>query len=174
MFVMAIGMGLTMAPATESVMGSLPRAKAGVGSAVNDTTRQVGGALGVAVIGSLVSSVYSTQLAKGLAGFGLPTAALDRASEGLGMALAVGQQVGGPAGQQIANVASTSFVDGLAAGLRVGAVIAMVAAGIVVAFLPARATAEAPVDVKALDGEVLVAEGLAGLEGLEGLELEPS
>ena len=67
MFVMAVGMGLTMAPATESVMGSLPRAKAGVGSAVNDTTRQVGGALGVAVIGSLVSSVYATQLAKGLA-----------------------------------------------------------------------------------------------------------
>ena len=49
--IMAVGMGLTMAPATESVMGSLPRAKAGVGSAVNDTTRQVGGALGVAVIG---------------------------------------------------------------------------------------------------------------------------
>ena len=51
----------TMAPATESVMGSLPREKAGVGSAVNDTTRQVGGALGVAVIGSLVSSVYAAQ-----------------------------------------------------------------------------------------------------------------
>ena len=47
-------MGLTMAPATESVMGSLPREKAGVGSAVNDTTRQMGGALGVAIIGSVV------------------------------------------------------------------------------------------------------------------------
>ena len=56
---MAVGMGMTMAPATESVMGSLPREKAGVGSAVNDTTRQVGGALGVAVIGSVVSSVYA-------------------------------------------------------------------------------------------------------------------
>ena len=57
--VMAVGMGMTMAPATESVMGSLPREKAGVGSAVNDTTRQIGGALGVAVIGSVVSSVYA-------------------------------------------------------------------------------------------------------------------
>ena len=51
---MAIGMALTMAPATESIMGSLPLAKAGVGSAVNDTTRQVGGALGVAIIGSVL------------------------------------------------------------------------------------------------------------------------
>ena len=56
---MAVGMGMTMAPATESVMGSLPREKAGVGSAVNDTTRQMGGALGVAIIGSVVSSVYA-------------------------------------------------------------------------------------------------------------------
>ena len=54
-----IGMGLAMAPATESIMGSLPRAKAGVGSAMNDTTRQVGGALGVAVVGSVMLSVYS-------------------------------------------------------------------------------------------------------------------
>ena len=53
-------MGLTMAPATESVMGSLPREKAGVGSAVNDTTRQMGGALGVAIIGTIVASVYSS------------------------------------------------------------------------------------------------------------------
>ena len=57
--VMAAGMGMTMAPATESVMGALPRSKAGVGSAINDTTRQVGGALGVAIIGSVVSSVYA-------------------------------------------------------------------------------------------------------------------
>ena len=54
-------MGMVMAPATESVMGSLPRDKAGVGSAVNDTTRQMGGALGVAIIGSVVSSVYSEE-----------------------------------------------------------------------------------------------------------------
>ena len=55
---LAIGMGLVMAPATESIMGSLPRAKAGVGSAMNDTTRQVGGALGVAVVGSVMLSMY--------------------------------------------------------------------------------------------------------------------
>ena len=63
MVIMAAGLGLVMAPATESVMGSLPLAKAGVGSAVNDTTRQVGGALGVAIVGSVVSSVYGTKIA---------------------------------------------------------------------------------------------------------------
>ena len=68
MCLMAVGMGLTMAPATESVMGSLPREKAGVGSAVNDTTRQVGGALGVAVIGSIVASVYAASVGQGRLG----------------------------------------------------------------------------------------------------------
>jgi EmrB/QacA subfamily drug resistance transporter len=71
MCLMAVGMGLTMAPATESVMGSLPRAKAGVGSAVNDTTRQVGGAMGVAVIGTLVASSYAGGIDRIAGRFGL-------------------------------------------------------------------------------------------------------
>ena len=60
--IVAAGMGLAMAPATESIMGSLPRAQAGVGSAVNDTTRFVGGALGVALTGSVASSVFASHL----------------------------------------------------------------------------------------------------------------
>ncbi len=72
--IMAAGMGMTMAPATEAVMGSLPRAKAGVGSAINDTTRQVGGALGVAVIGSVVTSVYSQRIFDLAGVFGLAPA----------------------------------------------------------------------------------------------------
>jgi hypothetical protein len=58
-----IGVGCTMAPATESIMGSIPRQRAGVGSAVNDTTRQMGGALGVAIVGSVLSSAYRAALA---------------------------------------------------------------------------------------------------------------
>ena len=53
---LGVGMGLAMAPATDSIMGSLPREKAGVGSAVNDTTREVGGALGVAILGSILAA----------------------------------------------------------------------------------------------------------------------
>ena len=63
LLVLGLGMGTAMAPATESIMGSLPLAKAGVGSAMNDTTRQIGGALGVAILGSIFSSVYSSSLA---------------------------------------------------------------------------------------------------------------
>src|SRR5262249_17814763 len=68
---LAVGMGLVMAPATESIMGSLPRAKAGVGSAVNDTTRQVGGALGVAVLGSVMTSAYGSHVASSIAASGV-------------------------------------------------------------------------------------------------------
>src|SRR3954471_7902900 len=63
---MGAGMGLAGAPATESVMGSLPPERANIGSAVNDTARELGGALGVAVVGSIMSSIYATQLSAGL------------------------------------------------------------------------------------------------------------
>jgi MFS transporter, DHA2 family, multidrug resistance protein len=90
--VMAGGMGMTMAPATESVMGSLPREKAGVGSAINDTTRQVGGALGVAIIGSIVSSVYAGRILDASAAAGLGSAQTALAEDSLSSA----QRVAGP------------------------------------------------------------------------------
>ena len=64
--VLSAGMGLTMAPSTASIMSSLPLAKAGVGSAMNDTNRELGGALGVAVIGSLAAGRYTGHLAAAL------------------------------------------------------------------------------------------------------------
>ena len=75
---LAIGMGLVMAPATESIMGSLPRAKAGVGSAMNDTTRQVGGALGVAVVGSVMLSTYGGELRDAITSSHLPVSSGSR------------------------------------------------------------------------------------------------
>ena len=89
MCLMSVGMGLTMAPATESVMGSLPREKAGVGSAVNDTTRQMGGALGVAIIGTLVASVYSSGISSIASAFGLTAAQTTAAKGSLGSALTI-------------------------------------------------------------------------------------
>ena len=100
MCLMAVGMGLTMAPATESVMGSLPREKAGVGSAVNDTTRQMGGALGVAIIGTMVASVYSSGVGSVAGSFGLTPEQTSVAQGSLGGALAkVAPQLGDQAGQ---------------------------------------------------------------------------
>src|SRR5262249_48664909 len=89
----AIGMSLTMAPATESIMGSLPLAKAGVGSAVNDTTRQLGGALGVAVIGSVLASTYSAQVSDFLRGKNVPTGEAQAVEQSLGAAIVAGTKV---------------------------------------------------------------------------------
>ena len=71
MVVLGTGMGLTSAPATEAIMGVVPKAKAGVGSAVNDATRLLGGTLGVAVIGSVYASLYASRLTDALPS-GLP------------------------------------------------------------------------------------------------------
>ena len=143
MVVLAIGMGLVMAPATEAVMGSLPPEKAGVGSAVNDTTREIGGALGVAVIGSLVSTAYASSMAGSVAG--LPAPAQQAAEESLGAALMIAQQMGS-AGAGLADAARQAFVDALGNGLLVGAAVAAVAAVIVAIALPARAHDAAPAE----------------------------
>src|SRR5205085_5085652 len=66
MIVLGTGMGLTSAPATEAIMGVVPKAKAGVGSAVNDATRLLGGTLGVALIGSVYASLYASRLTSAL------------------------------------------------------------------------------------------------------------
>ncbi|TFH20138.1 MAG: DHA2 family efflux MFS transporter permease subunit [Acidimicrobiales bacterium] len=137
--VMAAGMGMTMAPATESVMGSLPRAKAGVGSAINDTTRQVGGALGVAVIGSVVTSVYSKRIVDLAGVFGLSGPQEATAESSLGAAQQVGASLGGQA-DAFVQAANDSFVDAMSVGLRVGVVVIVFAAVMAWKFLPSHAT----------------------------------
>ncbi len=139
MMLMAGGMGLVMAPATESIMGSLPRAKAGVGSAVNDTTRQVGGALGVAIIGSVMSSVYHDRVASAISGHTLKPAIAEQIRSSLGGALAVAHGIGGPTGGFIEESAKSAFVSGLHEAVLVGAAAAFVGAIIAARFLPARA-----------------------------------
>ena len=151
--VMAAGMGMTTAPATESVMGSLPREKAGVGSAVNDTTRQVGGALGVAVIGSIVSSVYAANVSHVAGRFGLTGTELAQSRASLGGALEVGSGLGGDGASFISEV-KDGFVDALSSGLRLSAAVIVVAAIVAWRFLPARArdplAIDAPETVPAL------------------------
>jgi MFS transporter, DHA2 family, multidrug resistance protein len=135
---MSAGMGMVMAPATESVMGSLPREKAGVGSAVNDTTRQMGGALGVAVIGSVASSIYASDVAGVSDRFGLSSEQLAASKSSLGGALTVAQSVGSGASEFLVDV-KDAFVHSLSYGLRLGAVFVVGAAFVAWRFLPARA-----------------------------------
>jgi hypothetical protein len=139
--VLAAGMANVMAPATESIMGSLPRAKAGVGSAVNDTTRQMGGAIGVALIGSLLASVYRSDVRTGLAGSGAPASLVEQASSSVQSGVAAGRELGGALGQQVVTVSHQSFVSGYHVGVVVAAAVVLVAAVAVFRWLPARAVA---------------------------------
>jgi EmrB/QacA subfamily drug resistance transporter len=140
MIIMAVGMGLTMAPATESIMGSLPRAKAGIGSAMNDTTRQVGGAFGVAIIGSVMSSLYGSRVADAFSGAGITGQPVEVAKEGLGQALAVAADPRVPAAvaQELVAGAKDAFVYGMHRGVLVGAAAAILGALIAFRYLPAR------------------------------------
>jgi EmrB/QacA subfamily drug resistance transporter len=137
--ILSCGLALTMAPATESIMGSLPLAKAGVGSAVNDTTRQVGGALGVAVLGSVFNSIYTSSVTDGLSASSLPASAVAAAKDSVGGALAVAASIGGAAGNEVAQVARSAFVDGLELASRAGALVTLIGVVITLLWLPARA-----------------------------------
>lgn len=139
--IMSSGMGMTMAPATESVMGSLPREKAGVGSAINDTTRQVGGALGVAIIGSFVSSAYTHRIGLLTPRFGLDAAANAAAESSLGGAQRVGASLG-TAGIDYVSAANQAFVDSMAIGLRVSVVVVAFAGLMAWRFLPSHASTD--------------------------------
>ncbi|MEI2696835.1 MAG: MFS transporter [Microthrixaceae bacterium] len=139
LMLMAMGMGLTMAPATDSVMGSLPLAKAGVGSAVNDTTRQVGGALGVAVIGSVLATTYGDKVTSAMQAVGAPDEAIEAATSSLGGAAAVAARVGGETGNALLQVANQAFVDALHWGVAVAAIPTAIGAVVALLYLPARA-----------------------------------
>src|SRR5436190_21251763 len=140
MVVLALGMALVMAPATEAIMGSLPPAKAGVGSAVNDTTRELGGALGVAVLGSLLSSAYAANVATGLKGTPAPDEIKTAAGESLGAAMGIAHQIGGEAGARLTAVAQAGFLDAMGSTLLVAAAVAAVGSILTYVFLPSRAT----------------------------------
>jgi EmrB/QacA subfamily drug resistance transporter len=138
LLVLAAGLALVMPTATESIMGSLPPAKAGVGSAVNDTTRELGGALGVAVLGSVMSSTYRPKVTDAISGTPIPQDAATAVTDQIGAAMSVAERVGGAPGRLIADVASGAFVDGMGTAFTIGAAALIVGAVIVGLFLPAR------------------------------------
>lgn len=140
--VLALGMGFTMAPSTASIMSAIPMNKAGVGSAVNDTTRELGGALGVAVLGSIVVSHYGSVLAGKL--HDLPPAVAAAASKSVGAALQVGERLGGPAGQVVGAAARSAYVEAMSLALLVASGVAFVACLLVGRYLPARVSADQP------------------------------
>jgi EmrB/QacA subfamily drug resistance transporter len=123
LLLMGAGMGLAGAPATESIMGSLPPERANIGSAVNDTTRELGGALGVAIVGSIMSSLYAGQLPAGVPA---------TARESVGAAV--------QAGGSLADLAREAFVHAMSRASIVAALVAALGAFIAWRHLPARET----------------------------------
>jgi EmrB/QacA subfamily drug resistance transporter len=151
LIVLAFGMANTMAPATEAVMGAVPEANAGVGSALNDTVRQVGGALGVAILGSALNAAYSSGMAQAIAP--LPPALASAARDSVGAAVQIAAQVGGPVGEALHMTALEAFVDATSVAVLIAAAIALVGAVLVLAFMPAREAApDVAVAQKTRDG----------------------
>jgi EmrB/QacA subfamily drug resistance transporter len=153
MVVLGTGMGLTSAPATEAVMGVVPRAKAGVGSAINDTTRLLGGTLGVAVIGSVYASLYASRLTSALP-TGLPAAVARGAHASLGAALGAAAHLGHAGHPALAaavhDAASTAFFHGFTIANYLAAGVAFAGALMALALLPAHPTAETAEDAPGL------------------------
>jgi EmrB/QacA subfamily drug resistance transporter len=145
--VMAVGQGLATAPSTGAIVVSLPLDKAGVGSAINDTTREFGGALGVAVFGSVLASRYRVDLAQHLSG--LPAAA-HTAAGSLGAALQTATTLRGSAGTTLATVARQAYVHAFDQTILVTVAVALFASGLVLWLLR-----PAPAAVEVTDGAVL-------------------
>jgi EmrB/QacA subfamily drug resistance transporter len=145
---LGLGMGLAIAPATESIMGSLPREKAGIGSAMNDVVREVGGTLGIAVLGSALASAYVSTMNG--AATGLSGEAAAAASDSVGGAHAVATQVGGSSGANLVATANQAFVDAMSTTAGIAAAIAVAGALIAAIFLPARVRTPSVVPTAAL------------------------
>ena len=150
-FIFGLGLGFTTAPATESIMGSLPPGRAGVGSAINDTTRQTGGALGVAVIGSIFAARYRTLLALPAA---VPHQASQVAQDSIGKALAVAARLPEPLGTTVHDAAVHAYVGAMRTSVAIGAAIVAIAVFVAWRWLPAHEAAPASIEDEAAAREL--------------------
>ena len=148
--IMGAGMGLVMAPASTTIMTTVPAHQAGAGSAINDTIREVGGALGIAIIGSLAAAVYRSRLTHVLTARHAPGLIVHIATSSVAAADAAGKQAGGTPGSELVAAAHSAFVNAMAMGVRrVAAGVALISAFAAIFALPRRhepqATQVAPV-----------------------------
>ena len=144
LLLIGLGAGLLLPTATNSVVGSVPQGDSGIGSASNAVALQVGGALGVAVIGSVLATRYQDHMSTALAGRHVPAAAAPTILGSLGGALAVAAHAGGAAGALLAYTARAAFMNGTGMALAVGAAVALGGAVLVIARLPSRVPRDLP------------------------------
>jgi EmrB/QacA subfamily drug resistance transporter len=168
--VQGMGMANVLPPATESVMATLPRERAGVGSAVSNTIRQVGGALGVAVLGSVLSARYRDGFAATAAH--LPAVARQVATESIGGAHGVADRLG-VAGRGLIGPADTAFLNAMHVTALASAGVALIGVAVALVWLPRRSGPLAPAGAQAASaraGEPAVAgaDGVPGVEAVAG------
>jgi EmrB/QacA subfamily drug resistance transporter len=164
-FPLVAGIAMAMSPMTAALMSAVPARRAGVGSAMNDATRELGAALGIAVLGSVAASRYARSVDHLR---GVPAAAKEVARDSLGGALVTAENIGGAAGRALATGSQQAFVDGMHVAVLFGAVLSVIAAVLVYRFLPV----QTPMvgghgEVDAVDAAELTAElGIAGVPPL--------
>ncbi|MFN8040108.1 MAG: DHA2 family efflux MFS transporter permease subunit [Acidimicrobiales bacterium] len=156
------GMALAMSPMTAAIMSAVPPRRAGAGSAMNDATRELGAALGVAVMGSIAASRYATAV-DGLTG-GLPPAAQEAAGSSLAGALQVAAHVPGEVGQALAAGAQSAFIDGIHLAVTIGAILAWIASMVVLRYLPRHLAHEGAMHGGGEAIEEVLELGIAGVE----------
>jgi hypothetical protein len=144
MLLIGTGLGLTTAGATESIMGVVRPEQAGAGSAVNDATREIGGTLGVAILGSVYATLYAHSLDRA-ASASVPVALLHKATASFGAGRAIAARLPGAVGVAFGHGVIGSFMDGLHAACFVAAGVCLTGAVAVTAFLPSR-PGHAPAD----------------------------
>jgi hypothetical protein len=152
----AVGLGLVMAPATDSIMGSVPEHKAGIGSAMNDTTREIGGALGVAILGTVLNNVYIDKV-RGLIDQ-LPEQAYEGVRDSIQGAhfIAANPDLPPEVSASILDVANNAFVSGITEAMFVGALIMAGASLVALVFLPAKV--RPPAEDYLADAELVTAK----------------
>ncbi|MFF7788874.1 DHA2 family efflux MFS transporter permease subunit [Streptomyces sp. NPDC007991] len=143
LMMLGLALGLSISPATDTIMGSFPESELGVGGGVNDTALELGGALGIAVLGSLLGTAYRDELTD-LVGNRLPAEAMEIAKDSVGGGLAVAERVAqdpsaGPQQAQAAvDAVHQAFAHGVAQASLVGGIIMAAGTLIVLAVLPGR------------------------------------
>nr|WP_202519741.1 MFS transporter [Streptomyces sp. SID1034] len=182
LIILGVAIGLALSPCTDAIMGAFPEAELGVGGAVNDTSLELGGSLGIAILGSVLAKSYSSHLADATAGTKLPASALATAQDSVGAGYAVAQGIGEQAkqlgaqamhagspqqaaqlkaqaeqlaagAQQMSHAVGSAFSDAVARTSLIGAVILGVGTVLVAVLLPRRDKGEAQQEQTSDDAE---------------------
>jgi hypothetical protein len=131
------GGGMALTPLTDTVMAAVPVNDAGIGSAINDVSRELGAALGIAIVGSLVSNLYRSDVESGLQGV-VPDAFAETAGEGIGVATVAAQSLPAEAAAAVLEIANTAFIDAFTTGLLITAAVMALATVVALTLLPSR------------------------------------